>query len=57
LLWEDSPVVSHPQSTILQPQRTGHTQSSVIPVPQTQGQSMFGVSQSCPRSRNVYDSL
>jgi epidermal growth factor receptor substrate 15 len=30
LLWDDSPVASHPQSTILQPQRTGHTQSSVI---------------------------
>jgi epidermal growth factor receptor substrate 15 len=41
LLWEDSPVTSHPQPTTLQPQRTGHTQSSAISAPQTQGQSTF----------------
>ncbi|KAI9509957.1 hypothetical protein F5148DRAFT_1183471 [Russula earlei] len=44
LLWDDSPVVSHPQS-VLQPQRTGLTQSSVISAsqaaPQTQGQGPF----------------
>ena len=39
LIWDDSPVASHPQSSILQPQRTGPpTQTSVIspPPPQTQ---------------------
>ena len=46
LLWEDSPVTSHPQPTTLQSQRTGHTQSSAISAPQTQGQSTFGMSQS-----------
>ncbi len=45
LLWEDSPVASQPQSVILQPQRTGHTQSPAILSPQTQGQTAFGMSQ------------
>jgi epidermal growth factor receptor substrate 15 len=45
LLWEDSPVTSQPQSAILQPQRTGHTQSPAISAPYTQGQSTFGMSQ------------
>jgi len=60
LLWEDSPVASHPQSTILQPQRTGLTQSPAILASQTQGQSTFGntfgMSQSPLRGRKVYDS-
>jgi len=45
LLWEDSPVTSQPQSVILRPQRTGHTQSPAISASHTQGQSTFGMSQ------------
>ena len=45
LLWEDSSVTSQPQSAILQPQRTGHTQSPVISATHTQGQSTSGMSQ------------
>jgi hypothetical protein len=49
LLWDDSPAASHPQSTILQPQRTGQpTQSSAISAPpivasQTRIQGAFGM--------------
>jgi epidermal growth factor receptor substrate 15 len=45
LLWEDSPVTSQPQSTILQPQGTGHAQSPAISAPHAQGQITFGMSQ------------
>ncbi|KAI0005866.1 hypothetical protein BJV74DRAFT_874996 [Russula compacta] len=47
LIWDDSPVTSHPQATILQPQRTGPlTQLSAISspqmaTPQAQGQAAF----------------
>ena len=44
LLWEDSPVTSQPQSTILQPQGTGHAQSPAISAPHAQGQITFGMS-------------
>jgi epidermal growth factor receptor substrate 15 len=57
LLWEDSPVTSQPQSAILQPQRTGHTQSPAISAPLTQGQSTFGMSEFFFKGRKVYGSL
>ena len=57
LLWEDSPVTSQPQSAILQPQRTGHTQSPAISPSYTQGQSTFGMSQFLLKGRKVYGSL
>ena len=57
LLWDDSPVASHPQSTILQPQRTGHAQPSAILAPQTQGQSTFGMFQSLLKGRKFHGSL
>jgi epidermal growth factor receptor substrate 15 len=45
LIWDDSPS-SQPQSTILQPQRTGplspQFSSPQVAAPQTQGQSPFG---------------
>ena len=57
LLWEDSPVTSHAQSTILQPQRTGHAQPSAISAPQTQGQSTFCMFQSSFKKRKSHSSL
>lgn len=57
LLWEDSPVTSQPQSAILQPQRTGHTQSPAISAFQTQGQITFGMTQFFFNRRKVYSSL
>jgi epidermal growth factor receptor substrate 15 len=45
LLWEDSPVTSHLQSTILQPQRIVHSRFSAISATQTWGQCTFGMSQ------------
>jgi hypothetical protein len=57
LLWDDSPVGSHPQSTILQPQRTGHAQPSAILAPETQGQSTFGMFQSFLKGRKFTGSL
>ena len=55
LLWEDSPVTSQPTSAILQPQRTGHTQSPTISASHTQGQIAFGMSQFFFDGRKVYD--
>jgi epidermal growth factor receptor substrate 15 len=63
LLWDDSPAASHPQSTILQPQRTGQpTQSSAISAPpivasQTRIQGAFGMLHSPFRGHNVHSSL
>lgn len=54
LLWEDSPVISQPQSVILQPQQTGHTQSPAISTSHTQGQSTFRMSQFFFKERKVY---
>jgi epidermal growth factor receptor substrate 15 len=56
LLWDDSPVASHAQSSILQPQRTGPlSQSSAISAAsQTQGQSAFGMSHSPIRGAGVH---
>jgi epidermal growth factor receptor substrate 15 len=51
LVWEDSPVASHPQSMILQPQRTGFAHSSAISAPQTRGQRFFGMSRPPKRKR------
>jgi epidermal growth factor receptor substrate 15 len=57
LLWEDSPVTSQPQSGILQPQRTGQTQSPAISASHTQGQITFGMSQLFFKERKVYGLL
>ena len=57
LLWEDSPVTSEPQSSILQPQRTGQNQPLAISASHTQGQNTFGTSRFFFKERKVYDSL
>jgi len=63
LMWDDSPAASHPQSTILQPQRTGQpTQSSAISAPpiaasQTRIQGAFGMLHSPFSGHNVHSSL
>ena len=57
LIWDDSPVASHPQPSILQPQRTGPpTQSPAIPPPQTQ-QVAFGMPRSSFEEHSAHGSL
>jgi len=57
LIWDDSPVASHPQSSILQPQRTGPpTQPSTVSPPLTQ-QAAFGMPCSYFEEHSAHGSL
>jgi hypothetical protein len=56
-LWEDFPVTFQSQSAILQPERTGQTQSAAISDSHTQGQINFGMSRIFFKERKVHGSL